>query len=61
VQSELDKLFSPEPAEKLESIKAQMGIESDQNPSGQFSMSYEEALAVGLILPIDMQDDSDNG
>jgi two-component system, response regulator, stage 0 sporulation protein F len=51
VQSELDKLFTT----SNEGSNSQLTHKnSDQNGyASQFSMTYEEALAVGLILPTD--------
>lgn len=51
VMGELDKLFSPEFDEENTSTSSQLSDQQKQAAMAAFSLSYDEALAVGLILP----------
>ncbi len=51
MQSELDKLFTDDFEVTFSTNDPEIPMRSDAPDSERFAMSYEEALAVGLILP----------
>lgn len=51
VQTELDKIFSDEFDAALSNQSPLSSVQKNMTVPSQFTMSYEEALAVGLILP----------
>lgn len=59
VQSELDKLFTDDFEVTVSREKPTSTVENSQPESTQFTMSYEEALSVGLILPTDENENTE--
>lgn len=51
IQTELDKIFSDDFETTLPGLNPESSNHKKNTDSTQFTMSYEEALAVGLILP----------
>ncbi len=51
VMGELDKLFSSEAEDETGDIPPELSEPQKQAAMAAFSLSYDEALAVGLILP----------